>query len=52
MLYLKMVVGDRLGKTLREVENEMTEEEILLWSAFYLIEKENFDKEKAKARGR
>lgn len=39
-----MVVADRLGKTLREMEERITDEEVLLWSGFYLIEKENHDK--------
>ena len=53
MLYLRMVVADRLGKTLREMEEQITDEEVLLWSGFYLIEKENHDKEMSKIkRGR
>ena len=47
-----MVVAEKLGMTLTELGQRMTEEELLLWSVFYQLrsEEEKASIEKAKRR--
>lgn len=52
-LYLKMSIAENLGKTLHELNHMMTDEEIILWSAYHEVKQEREAKaiERAK-RGR
>jgi hypothetical protein len=48
-----MVVAEALGKSLREVDTTMAPEELMLWSAYFLIKKEDQDEAiKSAKRGR
>jgi hypothetical protein len=52
-LYLKFSLAESLGKTYRELNEMMTDEEIILWSAYHQVKQEKEAKaiERAK-RGR
>jgi len=47
-----MVVAEKLGYTLQELQERITVEELILWSAFYELrsEKERAAQEKARRR--
>jgi hypothetical protein len=49
-----MSIAESLGKTLSELNSMITEEEIILWSAYHQIKREDEAKaiEKAKKGGR
>lgn len=52
LLLLQFVVAERLGMTLTELRERMTEEELLGWAAFYELRKEHERVELEKARQR
>lgn len=41
---LQMRIAKELGYTLSEITDRLTEEELMLWAAFWSIEKEDADK--------
>jgi hypothetical protein len=48
-----MVVAEKLGKSLREVDTTMAPEELILWSAYFKIQQEDQEEAVKKAkRGR
>jgi hypothetical protein len=52
-LYLKLSIAESLGKTFIEFNNSVTEEEVILWSAYFTIKAERQKQEMDKAkRGR
>ena len=46
-----MVVAEKLGYTLTELEERMTPEELYLWAAFYQVRSDEEKKAMNKAKG-
>lgn len=51
-LLAELVVAKELGYTLYELREKMTQEELLIWHAFFQIQKEEEDKVMNKSRMR
>ena len=47
---LQLSIAKELGITLARLNDEMTYEELMIWNAFYAIEKEELDKAAKKRR--